>query len=333
MKIVCVCDTAIPAEVMAPMKKLEKNGVEVVIFEDEMIKTVNQITTIMLKAEKEGAEACPFNEKLAETAADADILVVHSTPVNSGILNRARNLKYVMVMRSGIENINEALCKDMGIPVINAPGRSAPAVADMTIGLMLAENKNIARGHKALIEGKWEKQFVNVNYIHDMRRCTVGIIGAGQIGRQVAARLTGFGSRVIVYDPFMSREEVEASGFCAVTLEELLTQSDFVTIHLRLSDKTRCFIGKKELAFMKKTAYFINTARAGLVDEEALAGALARREIGGAAVDVYQEEPLRPDHPYLKLDNITLTPHAAGTSTDTFANSVEIIYNKLEKLL
>ena len=332
MKIVCVCDIAIPKEIMAPMKKLEKNGTEVVIYEDDMIKTVEQITTIMLKAEKEGAEACPHNAGLAEMTADADILVVHTTPVNSKILNNATKLKYVMVMRSGIENVNEELCREKGITIINAPGRSAPAVADMTVGLMLAENKNIARGHKFLMEGKWEKQFVNVSYIHDLRRCTVGIIGAGQIGRQVAARLKGFESEVIVYDPFMNREELEAMGYCAVTLEELLKQSDFVTIHLRLSEKTRHFIGKKELELMKKTAYFINTARAGLVDEEALAEALARKEIGGAAVDVFQEEPLSPDHPFLKLDNITLTPHAAGTSADTFANSVEIIYKKLEKL-
>lgn len=333
MKIVCICDIAIPKEVMAPMKGLEKYGAEVVIFEDEMIGTVEQITTIMLKAEKEGAEACPFNPELAKLAEDADMLVVHSTPVNSGILKHAEKLKYVMVMRSGIENVNEELCKEKGIKIVNAPGRSAPAVADMAVGLMLAENKNIARGHRALMEGKWEKQFVNLNYLHDMRKCTVGIIGIGQIGRQVAERLRGFGSKVIVYDPFMSKEEVEALGYCAVTLEELLQKSDFVTLHLRLSEKTKNFIGAKELAMMKKTAYFINTARAGLVDEEALVKALQQREIGGAALDVFAEEPLRVGHPFLALDNITITPHSAGTSADTFANSVEIIYKKIEELL
>lgn len=333
MKVLCVCDLAIDLEVMKPMKELERFGAEVVLFKDEMLQTSENITRVMLKTEQFGADAADANPELVKAAEDADIIVVHSSPINSTILENAPKLKYVMVLRSGIENVNETVCRERGITIINAPGRSAPAVADMTVGMMLAENKNIARGHKALKDGIWLKDFVNLYYIHDMRRSTVGIIGMGEIGKRVEERLKGFGCKVIVYDPFIPAKDLESMGYCAVSKEELLMQSDYVTVHLRLSEKTKHFIGKEELDLMKETAYFINTARAGLVDEAALISALESRSIGGAALDVFENEPLGTDHPLLQLDNVTLTPHVAGTSMDTFANSVEIIYKKAEKLL
>jgi D-3-phosphoglycerate dehydrogenase len=334
MKIICVCDMAINETVMQPMKELEKEfGAEVVLFHDEQMQTPKDITEVMLKTEQEGADASPANPALVEAAKDADILVVHASPVNTQVIENAPNLKYVAVLRSGTENVNHQLCQERGIKIISAPGRSAPAVADCTVGLMLCEMKNIARGHKGLMEGKWIKKFVNFNYIHDMRKCTVGIIGAGQIGQKVISRLKGFECNVIVHDPFVPDEVLREKGFEPVSLEELLKESDIVSIHLRLSEKTQKFMGEKEFKLMKKTASFINCARAGLVDEEALIRALQNKEIGGAALDVFSEEPLPQDSPFLALDNVTLTPHVAGTSVDTFGNSVEIIKELLEKEL
>ncbi len=334
MKILCACDFAINEKVMEPMKELEeKFGVEVELFHDEQMQTPKDITTVMLKTEQEGADASPANPKLVEAAKDADIIVVHAAPVNTEVIENAEKLKYVAVLRSGIENVNEKLCEERGIKIVNAPGRSAHAVADCTVGLMLAEMKNIARGHKGLMEGKWIKQFVNFNYTHDMRKCTVGIIGAGQIGQKVISRLKGFECKVIVHDPFVPTEVLEKQGLVPVSLDELLKQSDFVSVHLRLSEKTEKFIGKREFDLMKETAYFINCARAGLVDEEALVDALKNKTIGGAGLDVFNEEPLGEDSPFLKLDNVTITPHVAGTSVDTFGNSVEIIKEILEGIL
>lgn len=331
MKIVCSCDLAINTKLMEKMKQLERFGAEVELFDDDWMQTPKQITEVMLKTEQEGADASPANPKFVKAAADAHIIVVHAAPVNTEVIEHAPNLKYIFVLRSGIENVNKELCDARGIRIVNAPGRSTHSVADTTVGLMIAENKNIARGHQALKEGKWVKQFVNFDYVHDMRKCTVGIIGAGQVGRKVITRLQGFGCRILVYDPYVSKEELEKMGYTAVSLEELLKQSDFVSLHLRLSETTQNFMDKKEFAMMKKTAYFINTARAGLCNEEALVEALKNKQIGGAALDVFNEEPLGLESPFLSLDNVTITPHVAGTSVDTFSNSVEIIYDELVK--
>jgi D-3-phosphoglycerate dehydrogenase len=332
MKVLCVCDIAISLEVMAPMKKLEKYGAEVVFWEDSQMQSPDDITKVMLKTEQEGADSCPADPEVIKQCEDADIIVVHVSPVNSDVLSKAERLKYVAVLRSGLENINVALCRERGIHVISAPGRSAHAVADLTVGLMIAENRNIARGHKDLFDGLWTKYFANIMYVHDMRKCTVGIIGAGQIGQKVIERLKGFRSKIIVHDPFIADGRLREMGYVPVSLEDLLKQSDFVSIHLRLSDKTEKFIGEKELSLMKDSAYFINCARAGLVDEDALIKALAEYRIGGAAIDVFGTEPLPANSPYLKLNNVTLTPHVAGTSVDTFSNSVEIIFDALVKL-
>jgi D-3-phosphoglycerate dehydrogenase len=286
----------------------------------------------MIKVEQEGADASPANPDVIEACRDADVVVVHVTPINTAVLEQAKNLKYVALMRSGAENVNIEMCKERGIHVINAPGRSAHAVADCTLGLMLAEAKNIARGHKALMDGKWVKQFANFDYTHDLRKCTMGIVGAGDIGRKVIDRLKGFGANIIVHDPYMPDEALVAMGLTPVGKDELLAQADFVSAHLRLSETTEKFFGAHEFELMKETAYFINTARAGLVDEAALIDALQNKRIGGAALDVFNDEPLGDDSPFLKLDNVTITPHLAGTSTDTFANSVEIIREDLVNL-
>jgi len=332
MKIVCVCDYPINNLVMAPMKELEKYGAEVIMFKDEQMQSPKAITEVARTCEANGADSTPANPDLVAACVDADMVVVHVSPVNSEVLKNAKQLKYVAVLRSGIENVNEEMCKEKGIKILNAAGRNANAVADHTVGMMLAEARNIGRGHMGLMQGKWRKDFLNTFYIHDFRNCTVGIIGCGQIGQKVIQRLKGFECNIIVHDPFMPKEAVEAMGYKAVSLEELLEQSDFVSIHLRLSEKTEKFLGKEQIALMKQTAYIINTARAGLIDQEALFYALDEGDIGGAAIDVFHDEPLPADYPFLTLDNVTLTPHVAGTTVDAFTNSVEIIFEELDKL-
>lgn len=166
-----------------------------------------------------------------------------------------------------------------------------------------------------------------------MRNCTVGLIGYGYIGSRVAKRLIGFESKVLVYDPFVDPSKIEGENVTCVSLDELLEKSDFISIHLRLSEHTDKFMNKEKFDKMKETAYFINTARSGLVDTDDLIHALQNKTIGGAAVDVFDVEPLPKDHPYLKLDNITLTSHLAGTSCDTMRTSVEIGLNELKSYL
>jgi D-3-phosphoglycerate dehydrogenase len=303
------------------------------MIEDKDMYAMGPITDRMLQLEKGGVDAAPTCKPLLDACTDKDIIVVHVASINKEIINASKNLKVAAVLRGGYENADiEALTK-RGIKLINAPWRSAHAVADFTVGMMIAANKNIAHSYKLICEGKWCKKYVNQEYIHDMRTCTVGIIGFGYIGRQVAKRLSGFDSKVIIYDPFMDPNVIKEAGYTPVTFEELLAQSDFVTVHIRLSEKTNKFIGEKEFSQMKSTAYFINTARAGIVDTDALINALQTKSIGGAAIDVFDEEPLPSDSPFLKLDNVTLTSHLAGTSCDTMHNSVEIGFDDIKKYL
>ena len=250
------------------------------------------------------------------------------------MLDAAPDLKYLGCMRTGIEHLNMDVCNERGISVFNANGRNAVAVADQTVAMMLCEMRNIARGHAALMNGQWVKMFPNMMYSHDMKNCTVGIIGVGKIGNLVAQRLKGFGCRILGCDLFLPEEEILARG-CdeAVSKEELLKRSDFVTMHMVYKEGDPYLIGSEELAMMKKTAVLVNCARAGLVDTGALIKALQEGEIGGAALDVFDQEPVPEDHPLLKLPNVTLTPHSAGSSIDAFANSAVIMLEQFGQIL
>ncbi|WP_211331474.1 2-hydroxyacid dehydrogenase [Flaviflexus salsibiostraticola] len=333
-KILCVADGGVTPEMMRDFTELETYGAEVTIVEDTDMSSIGKITDRMGLLERSGIDAAPSCQELLDNCADADIIVVHVASVNREVLEAAPNLKLVAVLRGGIENADVEELRARGITLINAPWRSANAVADFTVGMMIAENKNIARSHHLLKQGVWCKKYVNQDYIRDMRKCTVGLIGFGHIGSRVAQRLVGFESKVIAFDPFAPADVPLKEGVERVdSLEELLRQSDFVSLHLRISPESHHIINADTLALMKPTAYLINTARADLVDEEALAEALRQRSIGGAAVDVYALEPLQEGHPFLDLDNITLVSHLAGTSADTMQTSVEIGVDELKRYL
>lgn len=334
VNILCVSDGGITRDMMENMRSLESYGAEVTIVEDTEMDSMARITDRMGLLEQHGVNAAPTCPAVLDHGGDADILVVHVATINEEVLAACPHLKVAAVLRGGYENADVEALRSHGVTLINAPWRSANAVADFAVGMMIAENKNIARSHQMLFNGKWCKKFVNQDYIHDMRTRTVGIVGFGYIGSRVAKRLSGFESRVIAHDPFVDPGSIRKAGVEPVDdLTELLHQSDFVTLHLRSSEQTQHIIDAKALSQMKPTAYLINTARSSLVDEAALASALRNREIGGAAIDVYDTEPLPTDHPYLSLDNITLTSHLAGTSADTMQTSVEIGVADLRRYL
>ena len=332
MKIVCVCDAGVPEMLMKMMQGLP--GCEVSLYTEKTLMDIKAITMMGRNAEVNGAESCPVTAEMLQAVRDADAIVVHTAPVNRAVLDAAPAVKHVGVLRTGVENVNVELCSQRGITVYNADGRNAAAVADQTVAMMLCEMRNIARGHAALMAGKWTKVFPNVYDSHDMANCTVGILGVGKIGSLVARRLSGFGCRILGCDPFLPEAEILARG-CheAVSKEELLRRSDFVTMHMVYREGDAPLIGAEELALMKKSAILVNCARAGLVDTQALIAALQEKRIGGAAIDVFDAEPLPEGHPFLSLPNVTLTPHSAGTTVDAFANSVSIIRGQFQQLL
>jgi D-3-phosphoglycerate dehydrogenase len=334
MKILCACDWAItPDMVMGMKQEMERLGNTFEIFDNEALHSTTALTELMLKTEVEGPESVDADPRFLPLVKDADILITHMTVVNKAVIDAASKLTLAVVMRGGCDNVNVEYLHQKNITTINASWRSSYAVADFTVGMILAEIKNIARAHHYLFEGHWERNFPNtvVNNLHDLRTKTVGIIGFGFIGQRVAKNLSGFDCKIMVHDPFLPPEAVSSKGYTPCAYEELLKTADIVTMHLRYSEKTKHFMAKKHFAMMKPTAYFINTARAGLVEEEALLDALQNNKIQGAAIDVYTVEPLPKDNPYVKLKNVTITPHMAGISNDTMTNSVEIVFEDLKR--
>ena len=208
----------------------------------------------------------------------------------------------------GFDNIDLEAATKRGIPVVYSPHANADTVADFTLGLIIALLRKIVDAHLATKSGKFRlKRFLGVELCNKV----IGIIGFGQIGSRVAQRALSFGMKVITYDPYVKEEVLAKFNARKVSLEELLRTSDIVTIHVPLTEKTRNLIGEKELKLMKSGAVLINTARGGIVNENALYKALREGWIAGAAIDVYEKEPPSKDNPLFKLDNIIVTPHIA----------------------
>lgn len=236
--------------------------------------------------------------------------------------------------RGGVEHIDVNAATDLNIPVIHAI-RNAEPVAEFTIGLMIAESRNIARSHLEIKNGRWRKTFMNSQHTSCLKDKKVGILGLGNIGKLVAGKLAAMGVEVIAYDFYISQDALDSKGIRVkmTSLDELFSQSDIVSIHLRLTEETRNFVSKKLLTKMKPSAYLINTARAGVLDHDAIVEVLKENKIAGAAMDVFWNEPINSDDPILKLDNITMTSHIAGDTVDAIRKSPKLIVEKINEFL
>jgi len=281
----------------------------------------DQLQHRRLEVEKNGPEIEEVDQTILEQGSDADVLMGLFVPISSKVMDAMPNLRIAGVSRAGLENVNVEEATKRGILVFNVKGRNAHAVSDFAIGMMLSEARNIARAHYSIQQGDWRKTFVNNDYIPELNGKTIGLVGFGYIGSLVAKKLSGFDVNIVVYDPYTSKENIESHGATKVELEHLMKNSDFISMHARLSEDNKEMIGKKEFDLMKPTSYFINTGRAGLVDQKALANALKEKGIMGAALDVFTTEPIAKDSPFLELDNVTLTTHIAGTTADALENS------------
>lgn len=292
----------------------------------------NDVRNLVRKMETEYFDYCPVPNEVYEKIGDAEALFVHLFPVPESLIQAAPKLKYILSARGGLENIDVTAAKKRGISILNCPAHNAYAVAEYTIGLILAETRNIVRADQSLANGVWREQYPNSEAIPELRSMTIGIVGFGTIGRLVAERLKVFGCKILVQDPYVAKEDVEALGCEKADMQELLRCADVITLHGRIPADAPALIGKNELKQMKKTAYLINTARAVLVDTEALAEALRNHDIMGAAVDVYPMEPLPEDFPLLHLDNITLTNHRGGDTIDSYIKAPEMLCAQLKEL-
>ncbi len=329
MKLVGIGDLFIPKEyIESGFKPFEQYGVRIETL-DWQLKDFQELQNINLLVEKGGSEAYEPPQYILDAVSDADIIITEFCTVTKKMIEHCKNLKVIGVLRAGIENINLEAANQNGILVFNTPGRNSDAVADFTIGMIIAECRNIAKGHLGLKNGEWIREYPNSFYIPDLPGKTVGIVGLGEIGQKVAKRLVGFDVKMLGFDPYVTNPPYDIE---MVSLERLMTESDFVTIHARMTKETEKMISKELIAKMKPTAYLVNTSRAGLVDEQALWEALKNKRIAGAALDVFNVEPPEKDYPLVTLDNVTITPHMAGGSKDAFLNSPKKLAVEMAKL-
>lgn len=254
-------------------------------------------------------------EDLATALADADGAIVGVDLVNANVLASAPKLKVVSKHGAGVDNIDVAAATERGIAVTNVPAANSDAVADLTIGMMLAIARKVPQADKSVRAGEW-KRF----YGSGVWGKTMGIIGFGAIGRAVARRARGFNMRILAYDVMPSQEAAKEIGVELADLDTILREADYVSIHVPLTPGTRNLIDARRLGTMKESAYLINMARGGVVSEADLAQALKDKIIAGAAVDVYEEEPPAEDHPFFGLDNVVVTPHMAAYTDDAIDN-------------
>lgn len=272
--------------------------------------------------EKKGSEACDPPAELWDLIEETEVLMVHLCPVSEKLLSKAKNLKLILVNRGGTENVNVEAATKLGIPVLSNPAHNANAVAEFTIGVTIAEMRNVARGHSALMNGQWREKFSNSGVIFELVNQTLGLIGFGTIARLVAKKLQGWDVNIQIYDPFVSENDPDLVkyGCKKVELAELLSTSDVISLHAR-SSGDKPLLGAEELALLKPSAYLINTARSYLIDYDALYEVLAAGKIRGAALDVFESEPIKADHKMLTLDNVTLTNHRGGDTVNSYSDS------------
>ncbi|MFI3622621.1 2-hydroxyacid dehydrogenase [Vagococcus fluvialis] len=289
----------------------------------------------ILEIERFGPEKVTLPENLLDSLLDADYIFCHYAPISKEMILAAPNLKMVGTCRGGLENVNLEALKENNVNMIHVI-RNAEPVADFALGLMFSETRNISRAHLAISKGTWQKSFSNDEYKTILRNQTVGIAGAGYIGKQLIKRLNGLGIKTYVYDPFVKEEALEKDGLDVTmldTLEELFKTVDILSLHMRVTEETKEIVDEKLLNLMKPSAYIINTARADLIKKEDLIEALKIKKIAGAALDVSWTEPIELTDDLLSLDNITLTTHIAGDTVDAIPLSPLLLKDVINEYL
>ena len=274
--------------------------------------------------------------KLVKALEGVNVLVTEVDQVRRPIFAQAPTLKVISCCRGAPVNIDIEAATEYGVPVLITPGRNADGVADLALLFMLALLRHFLPVAGVLREEgdgmeKLARTFTQYRGT-ELWGKTVGVVGLGAVGRAVAARLLAFGARVVAYDPYLTDEQAGQAGVKLLSLDDLLKQSDIVSLHAVVTDETTGIIGEREFNLMKKGAYFVNTARSTLTDEGALHRALRDGHLAGAALDVFNDEPPSPDNPLLTLDNLIATPHIGGQTAEVIVHQSRIATDDLVQL-
>ena len=268
-------------------------------------------------------------DEMCERLRDADIAVVSNIKLPREVLKQCNNLKYISVAFTGLDHIDLEYCREKGIEVQNAAGYSTTSVSELAVGMMIDLLRKITCLDGSIRQGKARGSFLG----RELRGKTVGVIGTGAIGTATISLLLAFGCPILAHN--RSRHtEVERMGVKYVELDELLRQSDIVSLHVPLNADTKGLIDSKRLDMMKPTAILINTARGQVCDISAVSEALNAGRIAGAAFDVFEQEPPLPScHPLLNAPNCLLTPHIAFATEESFASRADIVFNHIDQWL
>lgn len=278
-----------------------------------------------------------FARRIAEL--EADVLIVEADLVHDEVLN-AVPLRLIGCCRGDPINVGVGRATELGIPVLFTPGRNADAVADLTMGFMLALARHIYTVNHLLKSGQMTfsatRDYLDIYNTYggfELGGVTVGVVGFGAIGRRVVRRLRAFGSRVLVYDPFVAPEAVRDAEAEPAALDELIRAADILTLHCPDTPENYGLITAERIRAMKRGAYFLNLARAAIVDDEALYTALRDGHLAGAALDVFADEPVRPENRYVQLPNVLVAPHLGGATRDVVRHQSESIVDGVEAWL
>jgi D-3-phosphoglycerate dehydrogenase len=278
-----------------------------------------------------------FAERIRGAA--ADVLIVEADLVHDEVI-AACPLRLIGSCRGDPLNVGVGLATERGIPVLYTPARNADAVADLTIGFMLALARNIFTVNTLLKQGQMRfndaKEYLQVYERFggfELGGVCIGVIGMGAIGRAVARRLHGFGTRILAHDPFVTAEVCAAHHAVAVSLETLLREADIVTVHCPETAETWKLLGAEQIRLMKRGAYLLNLARASIVDEDSLYAALAEGRLAGAALDVFSDEPVQPANRFVALPNVLVSPHLGGATRDVVRHQTDMIVDGIEAYL
>ncbi|MFH0859775.1 MAG: hydroxyacid dehydrogenase [Candidatus Altiarchaeota archaeon] len=288
--------------------------------------------TAVKEAGKFAEVDCQFDitpEELLKKISKYDAIIVRSRTKVTAEVIKASKLKVIGRAGVGLDNIDVKAAKAKGIEIVNSPEASTIAVAEHTIALMLSIMRRIPHAHQSMQAGKWERKKFMGNELYNR---TLGVIGFGRIGREVAMRAYAFGMSILAYDPNITHEDAREYNVKLVELDELLRKSDIITLHVPAVESTIGLINTTRLKLMKKSAILVNASRGAVVDEKALADALKNGVIAGAALDVYQKEPPEGS-PLIGLDNVVLVPHIGASTDEAQRNAGQVVVDKIKNIL
>jgi D-3-phosphoglycerate dehydrogenase len=278
-------------------------------------------------------------DALIPNVADADALIVQWASINRHVIAALQHCLVISRYGVGVDMVDLAAAAERNIPVANVPDFCIEEVSLQTIGFIIDLNRRTFAQVEFTRAGQWGQAPLGISAPRRLSTQTLGVIGLGNIGRAVATKAAHLGLRLLGYDPYVAPDVMAGLGVQAVTLDELLRSADYVTLHCPLVPETHHLIGAAQLALMKPEAYLINLSRGPVVDQAALCDALARGSIAGAALDVLDPEPPRPDEPILRLPNVLITPHASSWSVEALAqlrrqtaqNVVDVLQGRLPR--